>query len=376
MADACPAEPLLRTPLHPEHLAAKARMCAFGGWDMPLTYEGQLKEHEAVRTHVGMFDVSHMGQVRFRGARALEFLDRLVPGKLGKLAHGFSAYTQLCNEAGGVLDDLIVTRVGDAEWFAVVNAATRTQDVAWMRAQAAPLGYPEVEIEDESAHWGMIAIQGPQAFEMLRKVLPGDRDWSATPAFTLHPFQSDEGTHLLSRTGYTGEVGGELLCPAEMACEWWRRFLAAGAVPCGLAARDSLRLEAGYCLYGSDLDETTSPVEAGLSWSVDWKKTSNYTGRARLDAEKASGAKRRLIGLKIDTRRPLRHGDAMVDASGREIGVVTSGGYSPILNVGIGLAYVETALATGDAPIFVRTRAEKCPATRVKPPFVETSLKK
>lgn len=376
MADAaCPTEPLKRTPLHGEHLALKARMCAFGGWDMPLSYEGQLKEHDAVRRRCGIFDVSHMGQVRFRGVRAFEFLDRLVPGKLGKLAPGQSAYTQLCNDGGGVLDDLIVTKIGDAEWFAIVNAATRAGDVVWMRATAARLGYLDVTIEDESPEWGMIAVQGPSAFEVLNRVV-GHKDWSATPAFTLHSFEHDGAAHVISRTGYTGEVGAELLCPAERTSHWWRRFLDAGATPCGLAARDSLRLEAGYCLYGSDLDETTTPVEANLGWSVDWKKGAEYIGRARLDAERAAGPARRLIGLRIDSRRPLRHGDTVVDDSGLTRGVVTSGGYSPGLNCGIALAYVETPHADGAQPIFVQTRAERCPATRTKPPFVPTSLSK
>ena len=376
MADAaCPTEPLKRTPLHGEHLALKARMCAFGGWDMPLSYEGQLKEHEAVRKRCGIFDVSHMGQVRLRGARTFEFLDRLVPGKLARLAPGFSAYTQLCNDGGGVLDDLIVTKVADAEWFAIVNAATRAADVVWMRTTAARLGYLDVSIEDESADWGMIAVQGPAAYEVLNAVV-GHRDWSATLPFTLHSFDHDGGAHIVSRTGYTGEVGAELLCPAGRTSHWWRRLLDAGAAPCGLAARDSLRLEAGYCLYGSDLDETTSPVEAGLGWSVDWKKSTGYVGRARLDAEKASGPARKLIGLRIDSRRPLRHGDPVVDESGAPRGVVTSGGFSPGLNCGIALAYIEAALADGTQPIFVQTRAERCIAKRTKPPFVATSLSK
>ncbi len=376
MADpACPTETLKRTPLHAEHLALKARMCAFGGWDMPLSYEGQLKEHEAVRRRCGIFDVSHMGQVRIRGARAFEYLDRLVPGKLAKLTPGFSAYTQLCNDGGGVLDDLIVTKLGDAEWFAIVNAATRAGDVVWMRTTAARLGYLDVSIEDESADWGMIAVQGPGSFELLNRVV-GHGDWSATPAFTLHCFDHEGALHMVSRTGYTGEVGAELLCPVERTSHWWRRLLDAGAVPCGLAARDSLRLEAGYCLYGSDLDETTSPVEANLGWSVDWKKTTDYIGRARLEAEKASGPGRRLIGLRIDSRRPLRHGDSVVDEAGAQRGVVTSGGFSPGLNCGIALAYVETALADGTGPILVQTRSERCPATRTRPPFVTTSLSK
>jgi aminomethyltransferase len=374
MADApCSTEPLLKTPLHAEHLAANARMCAFGGWDMPLTYEGQLKEHDAVRNRVGIFDVSHMGQVRFKGAGVLDFLNQLVPGRLDKLTDGFSSYTQLCNDEGGIIDDLIITRVNSTEYFAVVNASTREGDVRWMREVAKRLGTSNVNIVDESSAWGMIAVQGPQAFDLLCRVVPGRVDWANTPAFTLRGFTSDGRPHLLSRTGYTGEVGAELLVPADLAATWWKRLIAEGATPCGLAARDSLRLEAGYCLYGSDLDLTTSPVEAALSWSVDWKKTAKYIGRERLDREKATGAARRLVGVKIETRRPLRHGDKLVNSGGAEVGVVTSGGYSPILNVGIGLAYLST---THDGALFVQTRSDLAPATIVKPPFVKTSLSK
>jgi len=374
MADApCSTTPLLKTPLHAEHLAANARMCAFGGWDMPLTYEGQLKEHDAVRSRTGIFDVSHMGQVRFRGARALEFLNQLVPGRLDRLTDGYSAYTQLCNDDGGVIDDLIITRISRDEYFAVVNASTREGDVRWMREVAKRLGSTDLNIEDESSAWGMIAVQGPDAFHLLGRVIPGRVDWANTPVFTLRSFQSDGRPHLISRTGYTGEVGAEILCPADLAATWWKRLIAEGAAPCGLAARDSLRLEAGYCLYGSDLDPTTSPVEAGLSWSVDWKKATSYIGRARLDREKATGPSRRLIGVKIETRRPLRHGDKLVNSGGAEVGVVTSGGYSPILNVGIGLGYLSTS---HDGALFVQTRSDLAAVTVVKPPFVKTSLSK
>ncbi|MDX2176447.1 MAG: glycine cleavage system aminomethyltransferase GcvT [Candidatus Sumerlaeia bacterium] len=368
---------LLRTPLHGQHVALGARMTPFGGWDMPLSYEGQLAEHDAVRGRVGMFDVSHMGQVRLRGERAAAFLDQLTPGKIGRLSEdGRSVYTQLCADDGGMLDDLIISRLGPAEFFAVVNASTREGDVRWMRAAAERLGYHDVSIGDESAHWAMIAVQGPAAFDVLSVVLPGRANWAATPSFTVHPFVYRGQAHLLSRTGYTGEVGGELLCPAELADHWWERFLAAGVAPCGLAARDSLRLEAGYCLYGNDCDPSVSPVEAGLSWSVDWAKPVEFLGRARLHREKAEGAARLLAGLRTGGRRPLRHGEDVLDAAGAPVGVVTSGGYSPGLQAGIALASVAPANAVPGMELGVKTRGGVVPAQVVRPPFVATSLSK
>lgn len=367
--------PLKKTPLYADHVRLGARMTPFGGWDMPLQYKGQLAEHEAVRKGVGMFDVSHMGQARFRGARALEYLQRLVPGNIARLGDGASLYTQLCTPTGGVVDDLIISRLGPEHFFTVINASTSEKDVAWMRQQAAALGFGDVSIENESARWAMIAVQGPEAFRVLNALVPGG-DWSATPAFTLHSFVYEGEEHYLSRTGYTGEVGGEILCPAAKASAWWGRLLDAGVQPCGLAARDSLRLEVGYCLYGNDLDETTSPVEAGLGWSVGWKKSEPFVGRDVLERHRAQGVTRRLVGLKLATRRPLRHGDPVVLEDGAKVGEVTSGGYSPGLGVGVGLAYVAASALDAKSPIFVQTRAEKCPAEVTKPPFVRTSLSK
>ncbi len=364
---------LLRTPLYENHKKLDARLVEFGGWEMPLSYEGQLAEHQAVRNGVGMFDVSHMGQVRLTGPRVLEFIQKLVPGDFSTLENGKAKYTQLCNEAGGVLDDLIITRLAATDYFAVVNAGTRVKDIAWIVAKSGELGFGDLKIVDESNDWGMIAVQGPEAFTVLDKLIPG-YDWASTPAFTMHSFEEAGKTHLFSRTGYTGEVGAELIVPAELAGDWWERLLDAGVKPCGLAARDTLRLEAGYCLYGNDLDETTSPVEAAIGWSVGWKKSENYIGREVIDRHKSEGASRRLVGLQTETRRPLRHGDAVLSGD-EEVGVVTSGGFSPILQVGIALAYVKPdAIKAGNLQI--KSRSAVQPARVVKPPFVKTSLSK
>ena len=349
-------------------------MTPFGGWDMPLTYEqGQLAEHKIVRTAVGMFDVSHMGQVRFQGEDALAFLQMLVPADIAALKDSGSKYTHLCNEHGGVIDDLIVSRLGPSEYFAVVNASTRVGDVEWMRQKARDLGYTSVKITDESDRWAMIAVQGPQALAVLDAQVPG-RKWSETPALTLHPFLNHGEMHLLSRTGYTGEAGAELLCPAHFAEDWWERFLEAGVAPCGLAARDSLRLEAGYCLYGNDLDLKGTPVEAGLSWTIGWTKPERYLGRLILDKQKAEGPRRKLVGLRTETRRPLRHGDKVL-LNGAEVGEVTSGGFSPMLECGIALAYV-SAEAARAGTLDIQSKTATQPARVVKPPFVKTSLSK
>lgn len=374
MAEA-PAGPLKKTPLHAEHVRLGARMTPFGGWDMPLQYGGQLAEHHAVRQNVGIFDVSHMGQVRFHGARTLDFLMRLVPANVARLADGGSIYTQLTNSNGGVIDDLIISRLRADEYFAVVNASTKDKDIAWMRNAASELGYFDVAIDDESERFAMIAVQGPRAFDVLDRVIPG-REWANTPAFTLHRFVANNESHFLSRTGYTGEVGAEILSPPHHAAEWWNRLLDAGALPCGLAARDSLRLEAGYCLYGNDLDDGTTPVEANLSWSVGWKKTERYYGREVLEQQKASGAPRRLVGLKGAGRRPFRHGEKVALPGGHEVGVVTSGGYSPVLECGIALAYVDAGYNEPGTALVVQVRGTDNPVTVVKTPFVKTSLSK
>lgn len=364
---------LLRTPLFHAHQDAGARIVPFAGWEMPLSYSGQLTEHQAVRSSVGIFDVSHMGQFRIQGASALAFLQHVVPGDMAALQSGQARYTQLCNENGGVIDDLIISRLLDDEFFAVVNAATRPGDFAWMQEQAQRLGYNHISLDDESDQWAMIAIQGPNAIDFLNQLIPGHK-WETTAAFTMHPFLDNGATHYLSRTGYTGESGGELICPADRAGAWWKRALDAGAVPCGLAARDSLRLEAGYCLYGNDLTTETTPVEARLGWSIGWKKEENFIGREALEKQKAEKTGKRLIGVQTASRRPIRKGDK-VTFQGEEVGELCSGGFSPGLDAGIGLAYItQEAIKAGAVEVITRNKPQA--ARIVKPPFVETSLSK
>jgi aminomethyltransferase len=361
---------LLHTPLRQNHIDLGARMVPFGGWEMPLTYGGQIAEHEAVRTGVGIFDVSHMGQVRFTGAGAGDFLQWLTPGDITSLEPGQSRYTQLVRPDGGTIDDLIISRLSNKEYFAVVNASRRVADVRWMRENAGKAPF-SVNINDESNAWVMIAVQGPKALALLNELIPG-KDWAATPAFSMHYARIEGHHHFISRTGYTGEIGAEILQPAVLGDYWWTRLLKAGAVPCGLAARDSLRLEAGYCLYGHELSETITPVEAGVGWSVSLRKPEVFLGRTALEIQKANGAPRRLVGLRGEGRRPLRDGEEVAIAGGEVVGKITSGGFSPGLQCGIALA-----LIASDAPkegLVVRVRDRETPVTIKRPPFVETSI--
>ncbi len=357
----------LRTPLFQTHQRLGARMVPFAGWEMPLTFAGQVEEHRAVREAAGLFDVSHMGQILIMGRGAEAFLQELVPGNVAALEPGRSRYTQLCNESGGILDDLIMTRLGGEEFLAVVNAARRAVDLAAIRGRA-EAHEGDVHVVDESPRWAMIAVQGPEALGILEKTLPGTA-WRATPPFSFHVLDEGGSTLCISRTGYTGEAGAEILCPGEEAEDWWNRLLAEGAMPCGLAARDSLRLEAGYCLYGQDLDEETTPVEAGLAWSCAWKKPEHWPGREVHERQRSGGPPRRLVGLLSESRRPLRAGDAILTEDGEEAGHVTSGGYSPVLERGIALGYVRPPFLGGDR-FQVAGRGKPVPVSKVRPPFV------
>ncbi len=365
-----PSIDLRRTPLYDIHKRLGARIVPFAGWEMPVDYGSQLAEHAAVRERAGIFDVSHMGQVRLVGARALEFLDRLVPGDVQRLGDGESLYTNLCTPQGTVIDDLIVTRVHATEAFAVINAGTSAKDIAWIRRCQDDLGFADVDVLDECDRWAMIALQGPHALAVLETLLPKVK-WSATKAFTLHPCDG----LLISRTGYTGEDGAEILCPPDQAEKWWKAMQEAGAAPCGLGSRDSLRLEMGYPLYGQDMDETVTPLEAGIGWTIGWKKTADFIGRGALESEKARGQRRRRIGLVIDSRRPLRHGDK-VHINGDNVGEITSGGFSPTLGVGIALALVDRALSEGHRQAEIEVRGTRIAARIAKPPFVTPGSRK
>ena len=353
---------LQRTPLHARHQAAGAKLVDFAGWEMPLNYGSQIREHEQVRSRVGIFDVSHMGVVDVTGSQALAFLQYALandPARMGEPGQAF--YTCMLNHDGGILDDLIVYFVAPERYRIVVNAARRQEDIAWLSEQTA--GF-DARV-DERAEMALVAIQGPQAESVLSQCV-GAELAAALPE--LKPFRCLEaGDWLVARTGYTGEDGFEIALPGETAGPLWDALEAAGAAPCGLGARDSLRLEAGLCLYGQDMDTTTTPLEAALGWTVAWQpEDRDFVGRTALERQRAAGVSQRLVGLVLDGRGVLRH-DQTVRSDQGGTGTITSGGYSPMLERSIALARIPVG---DDGPWHVDMRGRALPVRRVKPPFV------
>ena len=349
-----------RTPLYAAHVAAGARMVDFSGWEMPINYGSQIEEHQAVRRDAGMFDVSHMTVVDVRGAGARAYLLRLLANDVSRLAQpGKALYSCMLNQRGGVIDDLIVYFLAADEYRLVVNAATRDKDLLWLQAQAA--GF-DVHIDEQSC-LAMIAVQGPLARQKALSVLPAG---FAAEAEQLQAFFACRtGDLFIARTGYTGEDGFEITVPAEQAMELWNQLLAAGVRPCGLGARDSLRLEAGMNLYGQDMDENVSPLESGLGWTVAMKDARDFVGRKALEEQKAAGVTRRLVGLVLQDKGVLRAGQAVITAQGE--GITTSGGFSPTLRRAIAFARIPLGDAVECA---VSIRGKNLPARIVRPPFV------
>jgi aminomethyltransferase len=350
----------LKTPLYKAHLEAGARMVDFGGWEMPISYGSQLEEHHQVRQAAGMFDVSHMTVVDLAGERCREFLARLLANDVARLQQaGKAMYSCMLNEDGGVIDDLITYFISDTRFRLVVNAATRDKDLAWIRRQAAAF---EVEVT-ERPELAMIAVQGPAARDAMIGLLDAADGQAARE---LEPFTSCQlGELFVARTGYTGEDGFEITLPGEQAAGLWQRLLGAGVQPCGLGARDTLRLEAGMNLYGQDMDETVTPLESGLAWTVAMKDDRDFIGRPALEAQKQSGPERKLVGLVLQDRGVLRHGQKVLTEAGE--GVLTSGSYSPTLERSIGLARIPVAARDG-ARVEIRGRALEVKI--VRPPFV------
>ncbi len=324
-----------KTPLYDKHVDAGARIVDFGGWDMPLNYGSQKEEHHAVRAKAGMFDVSHMTIVDLNGDRCRDFLRYLVANDVTKLQEpGKALYTAMLNADGGVIDDLIIYFMAD-DWFRlVVNAATREKDLAWIREQAQSF---EVDVSERS-ELAMIAVQGPEARELAAPCI-GDQ-WREA-ALDLKPFYGMEaGDLFVARTGYTGEDGWEIVMPAASAPAAWDQLLAAGVAACGLAARDTLRLEAAMNLYGSDMDESVSPLEAGLGWTIAWEPADrDFIGRAALEAQRQDSSRQRFVGLLLEDKGVLRnHQRVVVDGIGE--GEITSGGFSPTIGRSIALARI------------------------------------
>ncbi|MBN7138275.1 glycine cleavage system protein T [Lysobacter enzymogenes] len=359
-----------KTILNDAHRALGAKMVDFGGWDMPISYGSQLEEHHQVRRDAGMFDVSHMTVVDLRGARVREFLRRLVANSVDKLhKSGKALYTCMLNEDGGVIDDLIVY-FHDEEYFRlVVNAATRDKDLAWIGQQAAAFGVSVTERPELS----MIAVQGPNAREKLIGLLREDdrARIGKLGKFVAGQARTADGIELfVARTGYTGEDGFEVIVPEDRAVALWDALLAAGVKPAGLGARDTLRLEAGMNLYGQDMDDTVSPYEAALAWTVSLDEGRDFIGRAKLEAQKAAGAPRQMIGLVMDEKGVLRHGQKVLTAHGE--GEILSGTFSPTLGKSIAFARVPAGeIALGAAGnVRVDIRGKEVPVRVVKFPFV------
>ncbi|MDH3305107.1 MAG: glycine cleavage system aminomethyltransferase GcvT [Gammaproteobacteria bacterium] len=352
----------LRTSLYDKHVEGGARIVDFGGWDMPLHYGSQKEEHHAVRQSAGVFDVSHMTIVDLSGDRTREFLQRLVANDVAKLKdYGKALYTCMLNPAGGVIDDLIIYFLATTRYRLIVNATTREKDLAWIREQAAPFGVKVIE----RAELAMIAVQGPRARELAAPCI--EADWRDA-ALALKPFNGlQAGEIFVARTGYTGEDGWEIMLPAASAPATWDRLLAAGAVPCGLGARDTLRLEAAMNLYGSDMDESVSPLEAGLAWTVAWEPADrDFIGRQPMEKLRNSPDKRRFVGLLLEDRGVLRNRQKVVVGGGGE-GEITSGGFSPTLGRSIALA----RLPAGEYDrAQVEVRGKLLDVRIVKTPFV------
>ena len=342
------------------HRAHGAKMVDFGGWDMPIHYGSQIDEHHQVRRDAGMFDVSHMTVLDLHGANVRPFLNRLIANSVAKLTKpGKALYSCMLDDTGGVIDDLIVYYMSEDYFRVVVNAATRDKDLAWITAQAAPFA---IDIRERS-DLAMVAVQGPKAREKVLGLLSPD---AAKAAGKLGKFVAVDADGLfIARTGYTGEDGFEILVPMSQAVDFWNRLVAAGVAPAGLGARDTLRLEAGMALYGQDMDESVSPLEAGLAWTVAFDEGRDYIGRAALEAQVAAGVPRQTIGLVMDEKGVLRHGQVVFTAAGT--GEILSGTFSPTLGKSIALARVPSGeLGTVEVDI----RGKRIPVRAVKYPFV------
>ncbi len=362
---------LKQTELHACHVALGARMTDFAGFAMPLQYSGIVDEHMAVRKVAGLFDVSHMGEILVRGPRAFPFVQHVITNNAASLADGEALYTLMCNGEGGILDDLLVYRLRSDAYMLVVNAANTSKDFAWMQAHN-PMG---AELHDTSSMTALIALQGPRSVDILERVTSLPVRELAFYRFLAPKPGSFLGCEeaIISRTGYTGEIGFELYCETKSAPAVWQTVLDAGEAyglkPAGLGARDTLRLECGYCLYGQDIDETTSPYEARLGWATKLDK-GVFIGRDALRTLRARGTQRNLVGLLADARGIPRPGQLVCTAAGGDVGAITSGTQSPVLERGIALAYVRREHAAVDTRLSIQGRRGRSLAMHVvRPPF-------
>jgi aminomethyltransferase len=356
-----------RTPLFECHLEAKARIVPFAGFEMPVQYAGVLEEHRAVRTAVGLFDVSHMGEIEVTGRRALDFVQYVTCNDASKLVIGRAQYSGLMTPRGTFVDDLLVHKMSDEHYFLVVNAANKDKDYAYLCAQAAAFDW--VDVRDRSGDYAQIAVQGPRGLATLRKLTTTNLEEIKYYRFVQGTV--DGASAIIARTGYTGEDGFEVYLAPEDAPRIWRKLLAAGAefgiVPAGLGARDTLRFEACMPLYGNDIDDTTTPFEAGLAWIVKLDK-GGFLGRDALLHQQADGIHRKLVGFEMRGRGIARHGYP-IWAGGKEIGAVTSGTHSPTLGKALGMGYVPVELSSVGSLFEIEIREQKVAAQVIEMPF-------
>lgn len=354
------------TALHHIHESLGAKMLPFAGYNMPITYEGVNAEHETVRTSVGVFDVSHMGEFLLTGENALALIQKVTSNDASTLTIGRAQYSCLPNNEGGIVDDLIVYRMKEDQYLLVVNASNIEKDWNWISSHN-DLG---VDMRNLSDDYSLLAIQGPKAVEAMQALTSVDLSSIAYYHFVVGDFAGFEHV-IISATGYTGSGGFEIYCKNSEVETIWNKAFEAGAAygikPIGLAARDTLRLEMGFCLYGNDINDSTSPIEAGLGWITKFNKT--FTNDKALLAQKENGVTRKLVGFEMLERAVPRHDYEIVDAEGTVIGIVTSGTMAPSLGKGIGMGYVQTSHAAVDSNIFIRIRKNDVPAKVVKMPF-------
>ena len=357
------SENILHSPLEAAHLALGARLIPFGGWTMPVQYSSILTEHAAVREKAGVFDISHMGQVFVTGADHVAWLDTLLTNNLSKLAPGQGQYTIMLNESGGVIDDLIAYRLSESETLLVINASMIPEDVAWMEKHLTP----GVTLRNESDAWAGLAIQGPDAAAIFTKLFPSE---------TLPPRNGISKTadgEIICRTGYTGEDGYEFFCPAENGIAAFETFIEAGATPCGLGARDTLRLEMCFPLNGNDLSPARSPIEAGLGFFCDLTKP-HFIGRETLLSQKTNGPKIKLTAIELTEKGPPpRPHYPVLSADGEILGELSSGVLSPTLGSGIAMAYLPAAFTKPGTPLLIDIRGRHFKAVTVKKPFLKKS---
>lgn len=358
---------LLRTPLYEKVKAANGRFVSFGGWEMAVQFAGIQAEHDAVRNAAGLFDVSHMGEIEVKGPEALAAVNRLITNDLERIADGQAVYTCMCQPDGGIVDDLVVYRYSTQHIFICCNASNREKDFAWIAEHLTG----DAKAVDRSSEFAQLAVQGPAAPALVQRLT--QTNLSPIKRYWFTEGQVAGVPTIISRTGYTGEDGFELYLPLDGAAQVWDALFAASEgqlSPIGLGARDTLRLEARMALYGNDIDSTTTPLEAGLGWVTKLDKKA-FIGLEALQAQKAAGLKRRLVGFKMNGRLPARHGYPVVDAAGGAIGTVTSGSFSPTLKECIGLAYVPVGQDAIGSEIRIQIRDRAEPATIVKTPFLQ-----